>query len=87
MNHPRGRRKARVFSGDSGAGATGYRFTADFQLNRGNRRAGVGSAWIILRDETAPEADELFCTIGIEVRDARTRTTLGGGFAGRQQGP
>ena len=31
------------------------------------------------------EADELFCTIRMKVRDARTRTTLGGGFAGRQR--
>lgn len=65
----------------------GDRFTVDFELNRGNQRAVVRSAWIVFRGQTVPRLTKLFCTIRIEVRDARTRTTLGGGFAERQQGP
>jgi hypothetical protein len=61
----------------------GDRFTVDFELNRRNRRAVVRSAWIVTSGRDCAEADELFCTIRIEVRDARTRTTLGGGIAGR----
>src|SRR5438270_8454115 len=32
----------------------GDRFTLDFELNRGNRRAIIRSAWILLRDDSAP---------------------------------
>jgi hypothetical protein len=38
----------------------GDRFTVDFELNRGNRRAVVRSAWIVLRDETAPRLTSCF---------------------------
>ena len=38
----------------------GDRFTVDFELNRGNRRAVVRSAWIVIRDETAPRLTSCF---------------------------
>jgi len=38
----------------------GDRFTVDFEPNRGNRRAVVRSAWIVLRDETAPRLTSCF---------------------------
>ena len=38
----------------------GDRFTVDFELNRGNRRSVVRSAWIVLRDETAPRLTSCF---------------------------
>jgi hypothetical protein len=38
----------------------GDRFTVDFELNRGNRRAVVRSAWIVLRGETAPRLTSCF---------------------------
>ena len=38
----------------------GDRFTVDLDLNRGNRRAVVRSAWIVLRDETAPRLTSCF---------------------------
>ena len=36
------------------------RFTVDFELNRGNRRAVVRSAWILVRGETAPRLTSCF---------------------------
>ena len=38
----------------------GDRFTVDFGLNRGSRRAVVRSAWIVLRGETAPRLTSCF---------------------------
>jgi hypothetical protein len=38
----------------------GDRFTVDFELNRGNRRAVVRSAWIVLRGETVPRLTSCF---------------------------
>ena len=38
----------------------GDRFTVDFELNRGSRRAIVRSAWIVLRDETVPRMTSCF---------------------------
>jgi hypothetical protein len=38
----------------------GDRFTVDFELNRGNRRAVIRSAWIVLRNETAPRLTSCF---------------------------
>jgi hypothetical protein len=38
----------------------GDRFTMDFELNRGNRRAVVRSAWIALRGEAAPRLTSCF---------------------------
>ncbi len=38
----------------------GERFTVDFELNRGNRRAVVRSAWIVLRAETMPRLTSCF---------------------------
>jgi len=36
------------------------RFIVDFELNRGNRRDVVRSAWIVLRDETVPRLTSCF---------------------------
>jgi len=38
----------------------GDRFTVDFELDRGDRRAAVRSAWILLRGETAPRLTSCF---------------------------
>ena len=38
----------------------GDRFTVDLELNRGNRRAVVRSAWIVLRGETVPRLTSCF---------------------------
>ena len=38
----------------------GDRCTVDFELNRGTRRAVVRSAWVVLRDETAPGLTSCF---------------------------
>jgi hypothetical protein len=38
----------------------GERFTVDFDLHRGNRRAVVRSVWIILRGETVPRLTTCF---------------------------
>jgi hypothetical protein len=38
----------------------GDRFTVDFELNRGNLRALVRSAWIVLRGETVPRLTSCF---------------------------
>ena len=38
----------------------GDRFTVDFELNRGNERVIVRSAWIVLRDETVPRLTSCF---------------------------
>ena len=38
----------------------GDRYTVDFELNRGTRRAVVRSAWIVLRGETAPRLTSCF---------------------------
>lgn len=38
----------------------GDRFTVDFELIRGNRRAMIRSAWIVLRGETAPRLTSCF---------------------------
>jgi hypothetical protein len=45
-------REAEALPGESDE--YGDRFTVDFELNRGNRRAVVRSAWIVLRGETVP---------------------------------
>ena len=75
QQHPRGRHKARVFAATLGLAQTDAEFLREALL-RAAREA----------DALVGESDELFCTIRIEIRDARIRTTLGGGFAGRQQG-
>jgi hypothetical protein len=38
----------------------GDRYTVDFQIARGNRQAKVRSAWIILRDQSAPRLTSCF---------------------------
>jgi hypothetical protein len=38
----------------------GQRYTIDFQLQKGTRRATVRSGWIILRNETAPRLTTCF---------------------------
>ena len=38
----------------------GDRFTVDFEVNRGNRRAVVRSAWIVIRGETVPRLTSCF---------------------------
>jgi hypothetical protein len=38
----------------------GDRFTVDFELKRGDRRAIVSSAWIVLRGETVPRLASCF---------------------------
>jgi hypothetical protein len=38
----------------------GDRFTVDFELNRGTRRAVVRSAWIVVRGETVPKLTSCF---------------------------
>ena len=68
--HPRGRHKARVFAATLGLAQTDAEFLreellraareADAQVNRGNRKAIVRSAWIVLRDETAPRLTSCF---------------------------
>jgi hypothetical protein len=38
----------------------GNRFTVDFELNRGNRRIAVRSAWIVLQGEMEPRLTSCF---------------------------
>jgi hypothetical protein len=38
----------------------GDRFTVDFELNRGTRRAIVRSAWIVLRGDAVPRVTSCF---------------------------
>ena len=38
----------------------GDRFTIEFEVHRGNRRARIRSAWIVLRSETAPRLTSCF---------------------------
>lgn len=48
---------------DAVAGAAdeyGDRFTVDFELTRGNRRARIRSAWIVLRGEATPRLTSCF---------------------------
>jgi hypothetical protein len=54
----RAAREADALAGESDE--YGDRFTVDFELNRGNRRVVVRSAWIVLRDETAPRLTSCF---------------------------
>jgi hypothetical protein len=54
----RAAREADAFVGE--ADEYGARFTVDFELSRGNRRAVVRSAWIILRDERVPKLTSCF---------------------------
>lgn len=54
----RAAREADALAGESDQ--YGDRFTVDFELNRGTRRAVVRSHWIVLRGETAPRLTSCF---------------------------
>ena len=43
-----------------GSDEYGERFTVDFELSRGDHRASIRSAWIVLRGEMAPRLTSCF---------------------------
>lgn len=54
----RAAREGDATSGD--ADAYGERFTVDFELTRGDRRATIRSAWIVRRGESVPRLTSCF---------------------------
>ena len=56
-----------VVENDAAPGASdeyGDRFTVDFELRRGDRRALIRSAWILLRGELSPRLTSCFVLLG-----------------------